>query len=105
MYVLIDMEWVTNNDGEHWPTQLAAMRVNENWEAADTFTSLIRPRDRSFWLWDHMAFTGWDRADFQNARDAFSALSDFWRWLMPDDILCWWHREANDLFNIITKDI
>ena len=38
MYVLIDMEWVTNNDGEHWPTQLAAMRVNENWEAADTFT-------------------------------------------------------------------
>lgn len=29
MYVLIDMEWVTNRHGNHWPTQLAAIRVDE----------------------------------------------------------------------------
>lgn len=32
MYVLIDMEWVTNRHGNHWPTQLAAIRVDEEWQ-------------------------------------------------------------------------
>ena len=36
MYVLIDMEWVTNRHGNHWPTQLAAIRVDEEWQTVDS---------------------------------------------------------------------
>lgn len=28
MYVLVDMEWISNQHGNHWPTQLAAARVD-----------------------------------------------------------------------------
>ena len=27
MYVFVDMEWISNQHGNHWPTQLAAARV------------------------------------------------------------------------------
>ena len=40
MYVLIDMEWVTNRHGNHWPTQLAAIRVDEEWQTVDSFSVL-----------------------------------------------------------------
>lgn len=31
MYVLVDMEWISNQRGNHWPTQLAAARVDAHW--------------------------------------------------------------------------
>ena len=31
MYVLVDMEWISNQRGDHWPTQLAAARVDAQW--------------------------------------------------------------------------
>lgn len=31
MYVLVDMEWITNPHGNHCPTQLAAARVDAQW--------------------------------------------------------------------------
>ena len=55
MYVLIDMEWVTNRHGNHWPTQLAAIRVDEEWQTVDSFSVLFRPKDITFQKWDHMA--------------------------------------------------
>lgn len=48
MYVLIDMEWVTNRHGDHWPTQLAAIRVDEEWQTVDSFSVLFRPKDITF---------------------------------------------------------
>lgn len=105
MYVLTDVEWVENKSGDRWPTQLAAMCVDENWDMADTFSTLIRPKDGSFQLWDHMAFSGWARADFQNAGDPPSTLHDFQRWRMPGDILCWWHREAGELYGMLTNHV
>lgn len=57
MYVLIDMEWVTNRHGNHWPTQLAAIRVDEEWQTVDSFSVLFRPKDITFQKWDHMAFS------------------------------------------------
>lgn len=48
MYVLIDMEWVTNRHGNHWPTQLAAIRVDEEWQTVDSFSVLFRPKDITF---------------------------------------------------------
>lgn len=66
MYVLIDMEWITNRHGNHWPTQLAASRVDEAWNTVDTFSVLFRPKDASFQDWNHMAFSGWDHQDFED---------------------------------------
>ena len=90
MYVLIDMEWVTNRHGNHWPTQLAAIRVDEEWQTVDSFSVLFRPKDITFQKWDHMAFSGWTRDNFLNADSLYPALDAFEHWLQPEDILCWW---------------
>ena len=37
MYVLVDMEWISNQRGNHWPTQLAATRVDAQWNTVDIF--------------------------------------------------------------------
>lgn len=103
MYVLIDMEWVTNRHGNHWPTQLAAIRVDEEWQTVDSFSVLFRPKDITFQKWDHMAFSGWTRDNFLNADSLYPALDAFEHWLQPEDILCWWHQEAYDLYIMFTK--
>lgn len=103
MYVLADMEWITDRHGDHWPTQLAAIRVDGSWEAVDTFSTLFRPKDLSFQQWGHMAFSGWKREDYLAAPPLYPAMDSFEQWLMPDDILCWWHQEASDLFHMFTK--
>ena len=36
MYVFVDMEWISNQRGNHWPTQLAAARVDAHWNTVDT---------------------------------------------------------------------
>ena len=103
MYVLIDMEWITNRYGNQWPTQLAASRVDEAWNTVDTFSVLFRPKDASFQDWNHMAFSGWDHQDFEDGESLYPGLDAFQKWLRPDDIICWWHQEANDLFNMFIK--
>lgn len=67
MYVLIDMEWVTNRHGNHWPTQLAAIRVDEEWQTVDSFSVLFRPKDITFQKWDHMAFSAAELIERLNA--------------------------------------
>lgn len=103
MYVLVDMEWITNRHGNHWPTQLAAVRVDADWQTVDSFSVLFRPKDVTFQQWNHMAFSGWEKEDFQNADGLYPALDSFEHWLLPDDIVCWWHQEACDLFSMFTK--
>ena len=51
MFVLADMEWMTNENGHFSPTQIAAVKVDENWNEVDTFSSFIRPRDTAFHDW------------------------------------------------------
>ena len=53
MYVLVDMEWISNQRGNHWPTQLAATRVDAQWNTVDIFSALFRPKDFSFQQWGH----------------------------------------------------
>ena len=50
-----------------------------------------------------MAFSGWDRQDFVDGESLYPGLDSFQKWIRPDDVLCWWHQEANDLFNMFTK--
>ena len=34
MFVLADMEWMTNENGHYSPTQIAAIKVDENWRSS-----------------------------------------------------------------------
>ena len=60
-------------------------------------------KDITFQKWDHMAFSGWTRDNFLNADSLYPALDAFEHWLQPEDILCWWHQEAYDLYIMFTK--
>ena len=98
MFVIIDMEWMTNTEGHHAPTQISALRVDENWNTVAEFGARIRPRDASFYNWDHVAYNGGTVRDFIGAKNAYVVLSDFCGWLCEDDVLLWWHAEAECLF-------
>ena len=43
MFVLVDLEWVTDEKGHYEPTQLAAIRVNQDWDGIWYFNSFIKP--------------------------------------------------------------
>ena len=58
MLVLMDMEWVENKLHFFCPTQISAMRVDEWWNCADRFDSLIKPFDASCRQWKHVAYAG-----------------------------------------------
>ena len=103
MYVFVDMEWISNQHGNHWPTQLAAARVDAQWNTVDTFSVLFRPRDFSLQQWGHMAFSGWSREQFLDGESLYAGLDAFRLWLQPEDTICWWHQEASDLFNMFSK--
>ena len=67
MYVLIDIQWVQNEDRKRHPTQIAAIRVDDNWAFENIFFTRIQPLDESFHLWDHKAYTGGSAEEFLSA--------------------------------------
>ena len=101
MFVIADMEWLTNAAGHISPTQLSAVKVDENWNAVAEFNSFIRPRDGEFHIWNHLSYTGGKAADFLYARNAHNVLNDFEKWLCEDDILLWWISGTETLFKKI----
>ena len=101
MYVIADMEWITNANGHHSPTQLAAVRVDENWNVVDKFASFIRPRDSEFHDWKHKAYTGGTATKFLYAKNAHYVFTKFQNWLRDDDIILWWYEEPEKLFKKI----
>lgn len=98
MFVIVDMEWVTNRACHYAPTQIAAVRVDENWNTTSEFSSFIRPRDSSFYDWRHVAYNGGKAPDFLDAKNAYLVLTDFLNWLHEDDVLIWWHTESQNLY-------
>lgn len=101
MFVIVDMEWVTNRAGHYAPTQIAAIRVDESWNTAGEFDAFIRPRDSSFYDWRHIAYNGGKAPDFLGAKNAYLVLTDFHNWLQEDDVLIWWHSESQTLYEKI----
>lgn len=89
MYVFVDMEWISNQRGNHWPTQLAAARVDAHWNTVDTLSTLFRPKDFSFQQWGHMAFSGWNKEQFLNGESLYAGLDAFRHWLQPEDTEQW----------------
>ena len=94
MYVIMDMEWIESHGGVPCPTQIAALRVDRQWRRSEVFNSLIRPRDKSCHHWDHMAYTGAEREQFQDAPSGISVFRALFQWLRDDDVLLWWEKHA-----------
>jgi len=105
MFVLADIEWITNAHGVHSPTQLSAIRVDENWSEISSFHSLIRPKDDSFHDWNHDAYSGGNAYRFLQAKKAYYVFDAFNNWLDADDILLWWSQKQKDMFCKIVKKI
>ena len=58
MYVLVDMEWISNQRGDHWPTQLAAAHVDAQWNTVKCkkpYTGLDR---RIFTCYNNVLYPG-----------------------------------------------
>lgn len=99
MYVLMDIEWITNDDNHINPTQVAAMKVDGQWNEIDTFFARIRPRDNSFHQWKHMGYSGGEKEEFLNADNLPKVLGNLDNWLAEDDVLCWWTPDSIKVLN------
>jgi len=98
MYVLVDIEWITNNRDVLNPTQLAALRVDQRWQEKESFYARIKPLDASFHEWEHMAYTGGSATDFLNARTLRQVMDAFVEWSDSEDVLCFWHEDSVTTF-------
>jgi len=98
MYVLMDIEWITNRDNVLNPTQFAALRVDQRWQELDSFYARIFPLNPSFYEWGHMAYSGGRAVDFMNARTLTQAFEAFLEWVKTDDVLCFWHEDSVSTF-------
>lgn len=99
MYVLMGIEWISNSDNHINPTQVAALRVDEQWSETDQFFARIRPRDASFHQWKHMGYSGGTMEEFMNAGSLTQVFTDLDAWLNEDDILCWWTPDSIGVLN------
>ena len=104
MYVIADIEWVTTRGEKISPVQLAAVRVDENWNEINSYFTFIKPLDRSFDDWKQIACNGGTKFDFLTARNAADVISDFLRWLNRD-ILLWWLDQSNELFSRLVVNL
>ncbi len=98
MFVIADIEWAENRAYMTTPTQLSAVRVDNDWNVVDSFNSLIRPRDSSFHIWHHVSYNSGKASDFLGAESAFEVLTEFSQWCMADDVIVWWHKNSSDMF-------
>ena len=101
MLVLMDIEWLEDRKHHINPTQIAAMRVDAQWNCRDRFYSRIRPRDCSFHVWEHVAYTGAVPATFLYAKGIHRVLTDLRDWLREDDVICFWAKGAGDILRSV----
>lgn len=105
MYVLADIEWITDINENKYPTQLSAVKVDENWKDTDSFSEFIRTKDGETPNISHMAYTGGTAEEFQNADSLSDVFTAFENWLSEDDIIVWWHYESLKVFKKFCKHV
>ena len=98
MFVIADIEWATNRTYRITPTQLSAVKVDENWNIVDSFSHFIRPQDNSFYNCTDVAYAGGKVTDFLYAKSAYEVLNEFSHWCTADDTLLWWHKNSKNTF-------
>ena len=105
MFVLADIEWITHINENEYPTQLSAVKVDENWKDTDSFSEFIRTKDGETPNISHMAYTGGTAEEFQNADSLSDVFTAFENWLSEDDIIVWWHYESLKVFKKFCKHV
>lgn len=106
MYTIIGIEWVTSTKEKYkinYLTQIAAVRVDKDWNTVSTFSSIIKLQSKDLFDRENIAFTGYALWDFMNARNLYDVLRDFRAWLNNDDILIWWSDDYQSVFNSIYR--
>lgn len=101
MFVLADMEWITDAQEQPHPTQLAAVRTDADWNTADTFSGLICPKKEADW--EHIAFNGHSPEEFRCAQPLSEVLRNFSAWVQPEDVLCWWSYQSEQLLPYLAE--
>ena len=104
MYVIADIESLQNKLNMHSPTQLAALRVDDDWNVVGEFFSYIRPLDSSFYDWNDVAYTGGRPEDFLHARGCYNVLDRFKKWV-GEDTLCWWYQNSCELYRVLNRNV
>jgi len=94
--VLFDMEWVQGNELASI-TQLAAIRVTEEWEITDSFQCLVRPSSGQDTDWQHMAYSGYSPDAFRAGVDENDCIASFIDFLTDHDTLLCWHKNTKRL--------
>lgn len=102
MYVIADVEWVQNQTNKQSPTQLSAVRVDENWEIVEDFSTYIKPMNPTFYDWKHVAYAGGKPDQFIHAPHCYDAFKSFNEWV-GEDTLCWWYTPSAELHALINK--
>ena len=105
MLVLLDMEWIDNENGMFSPTQIAAIRVDNQWTVVDRYSSLIRPYDAYYYKWQHEAYNGATQGAFLTSNSAYRVFSEMEAWLREDDSVCFWERREIDKYRKMVKII
>ncbi len=105
MYVVVDIEWAENRRGFQSLTQIAATKVDSDWNFVASFFSLIRPQNVSFENFNQVCYNGAPPHRFQAAQTAFTVLKEFEEWLNADDILLFWYDTSHHCFSRLNSII
>ena len=103
MFIITDMEWITDKTRRNFATQLAGIKVDDKWEYIDSFSAFIRPYSPDMYNRKHMAYTGGSVYDFLFAKPATAVFNSFHEWLGSEDIILWWHSQSDNLFKTLSK--
>lgn len=105
MFVIMDIEWFEGKAHKICPTQIAAMRIDIDWSTVAVFNELICPQKGVSIPLGHVSLSGAQPNAFMCAPSAHMVFEHFEKWLMPDDVLCWWHDEPAAKFAMLLKII
>lgn len=97
MYVLMDMEWYASQSTV-FITQIAAIRMNDNFEMVDTFSKLVFPRTLKDIQWNHIGFSGATPKEFLRGDTVEKVFESLNCWLEATDVLLWWHESSQAFF-------
>ena len=89
MYVLTDIKLVSTLENPNCPIQLAAIRVNEDWDTVDTFSAAIGSKDCPIQQEDDLHPSCCCGTDAAPSGETRKVLHAFQAWRVPDDVPCW----------------
>lgn len=96
MNVLIDIEWVKENEAPSI-TQFAAVRVTGDWKAAAVFERLICLENHWAVDWEHMAYSGYAPDEFRTGVSEKACIADFIEFLDDGDTILCWHKDTKQV--------